>query len=891
MRHSAPQRFFAPWWAALAVVAAVSCLPVAAAAQSAGISIEVDERRISTDDQITVRVTARGEFGELTPPTSDGFDFESTGRSTQVSIVGSRMQRSEQYTWVGAPRRAGKWKVGPVIATYRGKEVARSEVVEVEVLDGRAAMGPAVSPDAATDLNNFAGEAFFVRPVLSTTEPYAGQPFVVEFQLFWSQHAGVQNIGKRGDASYGGLAVEDLLAGKQPSQEPVRFAGRRYMHQVVAKVLLTAATAGRYEIVGPRFQVDAGDIFSTRSYKIAARPMAIAVRGLPEQGRPASYQPGAIGRLRLRAHLLNRGEPVTSRKLQPGERTVLSIEVEGMGNLLALSDIAPPEVAGMAVEKLPSRPDEGLKMGPNGAEGKRTWQYLLSFASPGRYEIPAIAWGSFDPFAEKYEEHAAGPFVIEVQGPPAGMGAPAAAGVDPAAAPPGIQPEGQAPAAPLPSLRPIAPRADLAQRDLQPWTDSPWFWRLAGLPWIAFLLLVLLRVGLRLRARTAPKRQMAGALGLAHQELRQAGELAPEQGYGALQAAVDRYFERRAGVRIAGLTWQQVRAELARRGAATENASSLTDLLEHCDFARFAPGGNRDDDLGQTAVQIAAVLQRIDAELATEATPDRGRGHARAVVGLLLCALTALTAPDAVAATLDEGFATANKLFIQGRHEEALDAYEALLEHGVQSPEVHYNISNALVKLGRLGAAVGHYKHALRLEPGPQLAGDITHNLSIVRGMLSERARKRHRILHIFDESPELAVAVARAAPHTLLGLLALGGGFAALLLWVMAWWRGGGDLKIWVAAAMALLVHLGAAGWLWHAQRTDADVRYSVVIAEDAPLAPCVGVGETVHLPEGLEVRTLHRRPDGRYEVRLPNGRSGCMRGETLYGGAHDRS
>ena len=73
---------------------------------------------------------------------------------------------------------------------------------------------------------------------------------------------------------------------------------------------------------------------------------------------------------------------------------------------------------------------------------------------------------------------------------------------------------------------------------------------------------------------------------------------------------------------------------------------------------------------------------------------------------------------------------------------------------------------------------------------------------------------------------------------------------------------------------------------WLLHSQRVERQLRPGVVVSEDVPLTPCTGVADPLQLPEGLELRIMRQRPDGRLEVRLRNGRRGCLRPEAIYEG-----
>jgi len=361
----------------------------------------------------------------------------------------------------------------------------------------------------------------------------------------------------------------------------------------------------------------------------------------------------------------------------------------------------------------------------------------------------------------------------------------------------------------------------------------------------------------------------------ASQRLRAASEQAPQQGYAAMRAAVDGYLRTRCDLGLGGRTYRTLQRELVDRGADPADVKRLLERLEHCDFARFAPAEDRGDDMEQTAIELAAALTRLDEALGTS-SPSRTGAAAGAM--LVLCVGAALCGPSAAqAATLDEGFAAANGRFVRGEIEGALADWHALLQHGVQSAAVHYNIGNAHARLERLGRSVGHYKKALRLEPSPQLRADIVHNLAAVRTQLGERARRRHRILHVFDESPELEVAVAHAAPRSLLGVTILGGGAVALLLFGLLLF-GRRHVRLRVGLGLVLGLHIVAGVWLMQAERVERSVRHGVVVLEDAPLGPCIGVGETVQLPEGLELRVLRKRPDERHQVRLPNGRSGCL-------------
>ena len=83
-------------------------------------------------------------------------------------------------------------------------------------------------------------------------------------------------------------------------------------------------------------------------------------------------------------------------------------------------------------------------------------------------------------------------------------------------------------------------------------------------------------------------------------------------------------------------------------------------------------------------------------------------------------------------AFFDEG----NRLYQEGDYAGAVELYERILESGVESGELHYNLGNARFRLGELGPAILHYERARRLMPRD---GDLTANLELARSLTVDR--------------------------------------------------------------------------------------------------------------------------------------------------------
>lgn len=88
--------------------------------------------------------------------------------------------------------------------------------------------------------------------------------------------------------------------------------------------------------------------------------------------------------------------------------------------------------------------------------------------------------------------------------------------------------------------------------------------------------------------------------------------------------------------------------------------------------------------------------------------------------------------PASLAGDPREHFATANRLYEEGRFAEAAATYEAMAAAGYVSPSLYFNLGNALLKAGQLGEAIVYYERARALAPR---AEDIRVNLTYARSL------------------------------------------------------------------------------------------------------------------------------------------------------------
>ena len=108
---------------------------------------------------------------------------------------------------------------------------------------------------------------------------------------------------------------------------------------------------------------------------------------------------------------------------------------------------------------------------------------------------------------------------------------------------------------------------------------------------------------------------------------------------------------------------------------------------------------------------------------------------ARALTAAALTALAltagALASPRTLSAQ-GELVEQGNQLYQQEDFRGALDAYEAVLAAGWESPALHYNLGNAYFRVGELGRSILAWERALELSPGDP---DALANLELARSL------------------------------------------------------------------------------------------------------------------------------------------------------------
>ena len=222
----------------------------------------------------------------------------------------------------------------------------------------------------------------------------------------------------------------------------------------------------------------------------------------------------------------------------------------------------------------------------------------------------------------------------------------------------------------------------------------------------------------------------------------------------------------------------------------------------------------------------------------------------------------------------ERAFYRANMYYEAGEYERAIEENEKILERGLRSGNLYYNLGNCYFKNGELGKAVLNYKRAARYIPTDS---DLRSNYRYAVSLMKQRDPQEKRLP--FTGWLDRAMSYLTMGQGIALALVIFYA-FVVILIAIHVFKRAGGFLALstWILGAALVLVLIPLCYKALEHERSGIVVN-SIVDARFEPIEDA-----TVHFPlyEGMMVYVLRERA-GWYKIRRPDGRIGWVPGSSL--------
>ena len=568
-----------------------------AAGADLDISAGVDRTTVALGEQLQLTVVVSGSnISDLPRPRLPwSADFANRGFASAMFSSDSPPGTPRQtigFMYSLEPKRVGSLTIGPARFAYRGA-IYKTQPIKITVTE---------SGEAAPRQERWA-EASGVALLGSAdlTSVYVGEQITISYTLYARTHIG--GLLMRDVPRFTGFWAAKVDDAKELNWRPATCNGQQCVAAFVRQAVLFPAQPGTLTVdrmtLAGIVTVDSGLFKGSYSpFTVSSDPVSIAVKPLPDEGRPADFC-GGVGDFKLTASL-------SRDKSQNGEPLVLQVNVSGEGNV---GIIGPPQVSAPGGVKLLA-PDVQLQtageLGRIG--GARTFSYSVIPEADGLNVIPAISTSFFSPKSGRYYTLRARPLSFVATGstrkPPT------------ITSKSGVEVVGS-------DISHIKSDAGGAGNGA---IAAVWCWLFYPL---GIAVLMAGAVTGRHRRRLETDRgyaRRAGAGRLAKKRLGEAVRLLAAGNerdfYAALSRAVLGHAGDRFNIDVPGMVGEEIRAALVKRGADAATVSQLLDLASRCDAARFSPGA-----AGFSPRETLDLARSIMEKL------QRGAGHDRIASG------------------------------------------------------------------------------------------------------------------------------------------------------------------------------------------------------------------------------------------------------------------
>lgn len=559
--------------------------PLAAAAQK--ISVQGPSTVGLGDDYFQIRyVIDSDEVERFRGPDFPDFDLLSgpnVSRSHMTTIInGKRTSESTTtYTYTLAPRAKGRFRVSAATATVAGRRIS-SQPLTIAVSGEHAGAAGSAQPSRSDEPRRPSGgrvgeSDLFVTAAASRRSVYNGEAVVLTYDVNFRPGVGLYNVGLTHKPDFKGVVAQDIPI-HEIQRRVERRGGQTFEAGTVYKTVVFPQVDGPLTIPAVTFDCIVTEVdpmldvmdafFNSRNvvrtkYQRKSPALRLDVKPLP-QPAPAGFA-DAVGRFEIKGELL--GD-----KHETNDFCTYRITISGRGNLNMIS--APTVDFPADFDALDPKSDVQTELSAEGLSGKVVFDYVFVPKNAGRYEIPAMTFAYFDPQAESYRTRQLPAVKLDIV-----QGKRTNADVE------------RDLALRKGDIRDIHRDAVASARPL--YGLSALVSAYAALFAAAILAVLLWRRRDALGVAGAwgnrrARRHIASRMRAAEKRIE--GDAADF--YSALSAVLREEVARKCGVTPAEVSAGSVSALLMREGVAPETAAAAGEVLDACDFARFAGGAS-----------------------------------------------------------------------------------------------------------------------------------------------------------------------------------------------------------------------------------------------------------------------------------------------------------
>ena len=576
---------------------------------------------VAVGEQFKLEYTLNKEGDNLKVPTLEGFDLlmgPSVGQSFYSSNINGKMTQNVtfSYTYILEGTKKGTFQIPGATVIIDGKEYT-SNALKIEVVEGsrnsngnQAATNRPVQPDANATVND---NNLFVKVEVSRRSLYMGESLMATIKVYTK--VDLVNLGRTKFPDFNGFLAEEVPTPQRIELVREAVDGQIYNVGTIRKVLLYPQHTG--EITIEPFELECivrqrlanggrsffdeffGNYKDVRAMR-RSKPVTIQVKELPQLGKPAGFG-GTVGNVTMATSL-------SADTVNANDAITYKVTFRGTGNLKLLK--APTINFPLDFEVYDPKESRDLNITENGTTGSVSFEYLIIPRYSGDYKIPAIRFSYFDSQSNTYKTIAGAEYNIHVRkGADKGQVETSAGNQVKSFKKEDVRKVGE-------DIRYLKTEGLNLKAAGVRFFGTTLYWLALLIPFVLFVVgAVLNRRRIKANADIVRVKNKA-ANKMARKRLKVAASAMKnhnaEQFYDEVLKALWGYMSYKLNIDRAELNRDNISETLQSKGVEEDRIKEFIAVLDTCEYARYAPGSNSDQEMGKVYTDSIDVITKLD---------------------------------------------------------------------------------------------------------------------------------------------------------------------------------------------------------------------------------------------------------------------------------------
>ena len=576
---------------------------------------------VAVGEQFKLEYTLNKEGDNLKVPTLEGFDLlmgPSVGQSFYSSNINGKMTQNVtfSYTYILEGTKKGTFQIPGATVIIDGKEYT-SNALKIEVVEGsrnsngnQAATNRPVQPDANATVND---NNLFVKVEVSRRSLYMGESLMATIKVYTK--VDLVNLGRTKFPDFNGFLAEEVPTPQRIELVREAVDGQIYNVGTIRKVLLYPQHTG--EITIEPFELECivrqrlanggrsffdeffGNYKDVRAMR-RSKPVTIQVKELPQLGKPAGFG-GTVGNVTMATSL-------SADTVNANDAITYKVTFRGTGNLKLLK--APTINFPLDFEVYDPKESRDLNITENCTTGSVSFEYLIIPRYSGDYKIPAIRFSYFDSQSNTYKTIAGAEYNIHVRkGADKGQVETSAGNQVKSFKKEDVRKVGE-------DIRYLKTEGLNLKAAGVRFFGTTLYWLALLIPFVLFVVgAVLNRRRIKANADIVRVKNKA-ANKMARKRLKVAASAMKnhnaEQFYDEVLKALWGYMSYKLNIDRAELNRDNISEILQSKGVEEDRIKEFIAVLDTCEYARYAPGSNSDQEMGKVYTDSIDVITKLD---------------------------------------------------------------------------------------------------------------------------------------------------------------------------------------------------------------------------------------------------------------------------------------